>query len=93
MAYAPGSADTGSANGTFGVTQIRDTYPSNNWTVTDVGITQGDIALLHVDLDANGMNLVTQQEVNILLLPKHGIPTYIDLTTPSVYSNAYEILT
>ena len=85
-------SDAGSANGTFGVTQIRDTYPSNTWTTTDVGLTQGDIALIHIDLDANGMNLVTQQEASLLLMPKHGIPTYLDLTTPSVYSNTYEIL-
>ena len=85
-------SDTGSANGTYGATQIRDTYPSNVWTTTDVGITQGDIALIHIDLDANGMNLVTQQEASLLLIPKHGIPTYLDLTTPSVYSNTYEIL-
>ena len=79
--------------GTFNVTQIRDTYPSNIWTASDVGITQGDIALVHIDLDANGMGLVTQQEANLLLIPKHGIPTYLDLVTPSVYSNVYEILT
>ncbi|HIH02195.1 TPA: flagellin [Thermoplasmata archaeon] len=79
--------------GTFNVTQIRDTYPSNIWTATDVGITQGDIALVHIDLDANGMGLVTQQEANLLLIPKHGIPTYLDVVTPSVYSNVYEILT
>jgi flagellin FlaB len=78
--------------GTFNVTQIRDTFPSNIWTATDVGITQGDIALIHIDLDANGMGMVTQQEVNLLLIPKHGIPTYLDLVTPSVYSNVYEIL-
>ena len=79
--------------GTFNVTQIRDTYPSNIWTASDVGITQGDIALVHIDLDANGMGLVTQQEANLLLIPKHGIPTYLDVVTPSVYSNVYEILT
>ena len=79
--------------GTFNVTQIRDTYPSNIWTASDVGITQGDIALVHMDLDANGMGLVTQQEANLLLIPKHGIPTYLDVVTPSVYSNVYEILT
>jgi flagellin FlaB len=79
--------------GTFNATQIRDTYPTNNWTATDVGLTQGDIALIHIDLDANSMGLVTQQEVNLLLIPKHGIPTYLDLVTPSVYGNTYEVLT
>jgi flagellin FlaB len=81
------------AAGTFNATKLRDTYPYDVWTVTDAGITQGDIALIHIDLDANGMSLVTQQTANILMIPKHGIPTYVDLTTPSVYSNIYEILT
>ena len=79
--------------GTFNATQLRDTYPLDIWTATDVGITQGDIALIHVNLTANGMALVTQQTANILMIPKHGIPTYVDITTPSVYSNTYEILT
>ncbi|UCE46164.1 MAG: flagellin [Methanobacteriota archaeon] len=78
---------------TFNATQLRDTYPYDIWTTTDVGITQGDIALIHVNLTANGMGLVTQQTANILIIPKHGIPTYVDVTTPSVYSNTYEILT
>lgn len=86
-------SDNGSATGTFEASQLRDTYPSDIWTSSDVGITQGDIALIHVNLTANGMGLVTQQTANMLLIPKHGIPTYIDVTTPSVYSNTYEILT
>jgi len=81
----------------FNVSSIRDTYPFNIWTATDVGITQGDIALLHVNLTAQpaasgNMNLRTQQDVTMLLIPKHGIPTFVMFTTPSVYSNAYEIL-
>jgi flagellin FlaB len=86
-------SSNGSAAGTFGASQIRDTFPSNIWTTSDVGLTQGDIALVHIDLAANNMTLVTQQEANLLLIPKHGIPTYLDLVTPSVYSNTYEILT
>ena len=86
-------AVNGSVAGTFGTSQIRDTFPTNIWSSTDVGLTQGDIALVHIDLAANNMTLVTQQEANLLLIPKHGIPTYLDLVTPSVYSNAYEILT
>ncbi|UCE81493.1 MAG: flagellin [Methanobacteriota archaeon] len=86
-------SNNGSAAGTYEASQLRDTYPSDIWTSTDAGITQGDIALIHVNLTANGMGLVTQQTVNLLIIPKHGIPTYVDITTPSVYSNIYEILT
>lgn len=78
--------------GLFNVTSIRDTYPYNIWTATDVGITQGDIALIHVNLTAQGMDLRTQQDATALLIPKHGIPTFVMLTTPSVYSNIYELL-
>ncbi|MCJ7562377.1 MAG: hypothetical protein MUO84_05150, partial [Thermoplasmata archaeon] len=87
-----------STDGTFDVTSLRDTYPDNigAWTAADVGITQGDVALLHIDLAEQlptDMSLVTQQDATILLIPKHGIPTYVLITTPSVLSNTYEILT
>ncbi len=86
--------DTASAAGTFDAAQIRDTYPYNTWTVTDVGLTQGDITLLHVNLSAQGggMSLPTQQDCSLLLIPKHGIPTYAMFTTPSVLANVYETL-
>jgi len=86
--------DTASAAGTFDADQIRDTYPYNTWTVTDVGLTQGDITLLHIDLTAQGgdMSLPTQQDCSLLLIPKHGIPTYAMFTTPSVLANTYETL-
>lgn len=87
-----------STDGTFDVSSLRDTYPDNiaAWTADDVGITQGDVALLHIDLAEQlptDMSLVTQQDATILLIPKHGIPTYVLITTPSVLSNTYEILT
>ncbi len=87
-----------STDGTFDVASLRDTYPDNigAWTAADVGITQGDVALLHIDLAEQlptDMSLVTQQDATILLIPKHGIPTYVLITTPSVLSNTYEILT
>lgn len=81
---------------TFNVTSLRDTYPYNIWTAADVGITQGDIALLNISLSSQtptDMSLRTQQEATLLLIPKHGIPTYAYLVTPSVLSNAYETLT
>lgn len=85
---------TAAGAGTFNATSIRDTYPYNNWTATDVGLTQGDIVLLHVNLSAQtpDMSLRTQQDVTMLLIPKHGIPTYVAFTTPSVIANAYEML-
>jgi flagellin FlaB len=86
--------DLASAALTFDATSIRDTYPYNTWTATDVGLTQGDIALLHIDLTAQGgdMSLTIQQDCQALLIPKHGIPTYVMFTTPSVLANTYETL-
>ncbi|MCU0860310.1 MAG: flagellin [Thermoplasmata archaeon] len=87
-------SDVASAAGTFDASQIRDTYPYNTWTATDVGVTQGDIALLHIDLTAQGgdMSLTIQQDFQGLLIPKHGIPTFVMFTTPSVLANTYETL-
>lgn len=88
------SFDVASAAGTFDATQVRDTYPYNSWSATDVGVTQGDIALLHIDLTAQGgdMSLTIQQDFQGLLIPKHGIPTFVMFTTPSVLANTYEVL-
>src|SRR4030042_5863768 len=60
----------------FNVTSVRDTYPYNIWTATDVGTTQGEIGLIHVTLTAQGMDLRTQQDVNALLLTNHAIRTF-----------------
>lgn len=79
--------------GSFDAEQVRDTYPYNDWATGDPGMTQGDIALLHIDLDANGLNLASQQEATLLIIPKHGIPTFLSVITPSVLSNTYENLT
>lgn len=87
------SYDVASAAGTFDATQIRDTYPYNDWLVSEPGMTQGDIALLHIDLDANNLSLASQQEADLLIIPKHGIPTYLSVVAPSVLSNTYENLT
>ncbi|MCJ7606781.1 MAG: flagellin [Thermoplasmata archaeon] len=70
----------------FNTTSVRDTYPFNTWSTDVVGITAGDLVLIHIDLDANSMPLVTQQGVDVLLIPKHGTPTYFSFTCPSVFS-------
>jgi flagellin FlaB len=84
---------TGSDVGYFGATQIRDTYPTNDWTTGEPGMTQGDIALIHVNLSANSLSLASQQQADLLIIPKHGIPTYLSVVAPSVLSNTYENLT
>lgn len=89
LSWGDGSA------GTFDASQIRDTYPSNDWLTGEPGMTQGDVALLHIDLAAQGlagMPLASQQKAELLFIPKHGIPTYLSVTAPSVLSSTYEIL-
>lgn len=83
---------TGSIADYFGASQIRDTYPMNDWTTGEPGMTQGDIALIHIDLAANGLNLASQQQADLLIIPKHGIPTYLSVVAPSVLANVYENL-
>jgi flagellin FlaB len=56
-------------------------------------MTQGDIALIHVNLSANSLSLASQQQADLLIIPKHGIPTYLSVVAPSVLSNTYENLT
>lgn len=82
-----------SVAGYYDTTQLRDTYPYNNWTSSEPGMTQGDVALLHINLTAQGMSLASQQEAELLIIPKHGIPTYVSVVAPSVLSNAIENLT
>jgi len=86
-------ASTGSVADYFGATQIRDTYPYNDWTTGEPGMTQGDIAIIHIDLSANSLSLSSQQEADLLIIPKHGIPTYLSVAAPSVLASTYENLT
>jgi len=91
-------ADAGDADGTdqFTAVQLRDTYPYNDWTAnTDVqGITSGDIVQIDIAIDSlsNDMSLVTQQSMSVLLMPKHGVPTYFSFVTPSVLPSDVVVL-
>jgi flagellin FlaB len=70
----------------FNATQIRDTYPTNTWTTTDVGVTPGDLVEIVVSLNLTAQELVTQQGMSVLLIPKHGVPTYFAFVAPSVFA-------
>jgi len=75
------------ANATqFSAVQVRDTYPTTSWTTTDVGVTPGDLVEITVDLSATSQELVTQQGMSALLIPKHGVPTYFAIVAPSVFA-------
>jgi flagellin FlaB len=66
----------------FGMEELRDMAP-----VTDAGMmTSGDVFEIHLDLNATSgisMALDPQEQISVLLMPKHGVPTYIEITAPS----------
>jgi len=78
-------ADAASAT-EFTATSIRDTYPYNTWSATEVGMTPGDLVEITIDLTETGQELVTQQGMSALLIPKHGVPTYFAFVAPSVFA-------
>jgi flagellin FlaB len=73
-----GSAD----DTTFGMEEIRDMAPT-----TDAGMmTAGDLFEIHIDLNGTtgiDMALDPQEQLSILLIPKHGVPTYLEVTSPA----------
>lgn len=70
----------------YTATSVRDTYPYNTWTATEVGVTPGDLVEITIDLDETSQPLVTQQGMSVLLIPKHGVPTYFAFVAPSVFA-------
>lgn len=67
----------------FAATVIRDMAP----TTTAAMMTAGDIFQIEIDLNATtgiNMPLDPQEQLSIVLLPKHGVPTYLQITAPSV---------
>ena len=62
----------------FGEEILRDMAP----TTTAEMMTSGDIFQIHLDLDAMVMGLDVQEQLSLLFMPKHGIPTYCEITAP-----------
>ena len=50
-------------------------------------LTEGTMVTLKIYAVVDGLNLNTQQEVTCKLIPKHGIPSLVKFTTPSVYAD------
>ena len=73
-----GSAD----DTTFGMEELRDMAP-----LTDAGMmTSGDVFEIHLDLNSTSgisMPLDPQEQISVLLMPKHGVPTYLEITAPA----------
>ncbi len=71
----------------FGAVIARDMPPSN-WA-RDRVMTAGDVVEILINTTAIGLYLAPQTDVMIKLIPKHGVPTLVEFTTPSTYTTKY----
>jgi len=67
---------------------LRDMAPLNV-TASSALMTSGDIALFYIDCNSTGLALTTQTTFSAKIIPKHGIPTLVEGTTPAVYDTRY----
>jgi len=81
-----GGANPQGGAGYFGIRVVRDMNPQ---TLSEYTITSGDIVALSFNATANGLELEPQTYLTIKIIPKHGVPTLKELTTPSPYISRY----
>ncbi len=72
---------------TFAASIARDMPPSN-WE-RDKVMTLGDVVVIYINASALGLYLEPQTDVMIKLIPKHGVPTLIEFSTPATYTTKY----
>jgi flagellin FlaB len=70
----------------YAVTVLRD--PAGAWSPGRV-VSQGTLIKVQINADAAGLNLDTQTECSLKIIPKHGAATYEAFTTPSTYIDRY----
>ncbi len=71
----------------FAAIIARDMPPSN-WE-RDRVLTSGDVVRIYINASAIGLYLEPQTTVMIKLIPKHGVPTLVEFTTPATYTTKY----
>ncbi len=71
----------------FTATSLRDMDPQN-WATQHV-MTQGDIIKIIIDAKAAGLSLGPQTDVNMQIIPKHGVPTYTAFMVPATLTTTY----
>ncbi|HDP96562.1 MAG TPA: flagellin [Euryarchaeota archaeon] len=77
LSYSSTAADADK----FTASVLRDMAP----TTTAAMMTGGDVFQIELDLNSTGgiaMELDVQEQITVVLFPKHGIPTYIEITAP-----------
>jgi len=75
------------AEDTFNATTLRDMSPTN--LANDHVMSQGDIVKLVINATAVGLDLTPQTDVTLQLIPKHGVPTYVEFMVPATLTTAY----
>ncbi|NPA75570.1 MAG: flagellin [Euryarchaeota archaeon] len=89
LSYSPTLTFSAGANppqgsGVFGAKMIRNLPP------TAAGVlTQGDIAEIYFNATAAGLSLQEQTQFTIRIIPRHGVPAYEQIITPSPYIGRY----
>ena len=99
--YSFEGSDDADLNWHYNATVELDPEEHDVFAADDI-LTEGTLIALYFDLtvelsDADGhannwddgadLNFDTQQEVTCKLIPKHGVPTLVKFTTPSVYAD------
>jgi len=76
LVYAAAASDT-----EFTASELRDMPPST----TAAMMTSGDIFQVEIDLtSATGIDMAldVQERLSLVLMPKHGVPTLVEITAP-----------
>ena len=75
----------------YTATQIIEQEGEDDWYLE-----QGDIMLIRIDLDSSaalGGEVGVQEDISLEIMPKHGTPTYEEITTPPVMVHQHVDLT
>ena len=52
-------------------------------------VTQGTLFNLYINANVTGLSLENQGTLTVKLIPKHGVPTLIQVTLPSTYVDRF----
>ena len=79
---------TGATSSVFTAKKLRD--PKGAWDDNDDQIVSwGTVVQLYIDIGDLGLSLTTQETGWIRIIPRNGVPTYEEFTTPSSFSERY----
>jgi flagellin FlaB len=88
---APNASTLADPASEYAVEMLRD--PDHQYTSDAPLASSGSILKIYINAAMIGMNLSTQAQVDMRIIPKHGVPTYEYFETPAIYVNRYIQLT